>query len=83
MQFSDPSFSVLDHVSFSEHNTDLPLVLNSNISTNLPWSLAIPSLVVLEGSGIKTLPPIDLSLSFTTIKTQLINILWSHFHLSF
>ena len=74
----DPSFPIWGHVSFSTASTRSASAAKLNHksrSSTLSRHTYFCRLVHIWN----TLPPIDLSLSLSTIKLQLKNIFWSHF----
>ena len=82
LQFPDPSFPILNYVSFSSHST------RSGSCTKLAQQLHTKTQsqhfffkrIVLFWN---TLPTIDLSLSFPTIKRRLYSFFHSHFLANF
>ena len=78
LKFPDPSFPVLDFVSFSSKNTRSStfskLVHQHRLTSNSQHSFFC-RIVRLWNS----LPPLDLSLSYPSIKLHLKKIFWSHF----
>ena len=82
LQNPDPSFPVMDYVSFSTTSTRSGhhLKLNYQSSrTNVLRHSYFHRVVHLWNA----LPPIDLSLSLSTIKHQVKHYLWSHFSQNF
>lgn len=74
----DQSFSILKHVSFSQNNTrsgTFNKLVQPPIKLNRDKQFYFNRFPHLWNS----LPPIDLSLSFVTIRKQLIDIFWKSF----
>ena len=72
------SFNISEHVSFSHKNTrsgTFNKLVQPPIKHNRDKQFYFYRLLHLWNS----LPPIDLNLSFTTIRKQLINIFWKSF----
>ena len=77
-KYPDPSFQISNFVSFSSASTrsgSAVKLIHKHSRTSLAHHSYFHRLVRIWNS----LPPIDLSLSFLTIKTQLIKILWCNF----
>ena len=74
----DQSFNILNHVSFSQNNTrsgTFNKLVQPPIKLNRDKQFYFNRLPHLWNS----LPPIDLNLSFATIRKQLIDIFWKSF----
>ena len=77
-KYPDPSFQISNFVSFSSASTrsgSAVKLIHKHSRTSLAHHSYFHRLVRIWNS----LPPIDLSLSFLIIKTQLIKILWCNF----
>ena len=78
LQYPDPSFPISEFVSFSSSSTraghSLKLIHQSS-HTHLSNHSYFKRIIRLWN----TLPPIDLGLSLSTIKTHLKKFMWSHF----